>query len=148
MNSVKITAFATFGFIVIFLFSETANAFDLKALQAECAELGLKIGTPANGKCVLKLRKKEKESEARDNATQEEQLLMYRLQQQREAELHDLQRRSVQAQEELAKAQDRAATNNMLFNGIQMMRGTGPYALPQPRAPITCSTFGSMTTCN
>jgi hypothetical protein len=135
----------TFSLILCsFLNCKMAAAVDLQQLQNECADLGLKIGTLSNGKCVLKLRKKAMESEKKEAYLQEQQTQNYRAQQIKEAEMMDLQRRSVAAQEELAKAQDRAATNNMLFNGIQMLRGSGPYYQPQPaapRAPISCLTM-------
>lgn len=40
------------------LFANDSYAIDFEGLQNQCAELGFKIKTPENGKCVLKLRKK------------------------------------------------------------------------------------------
>lgn len=40
------------------LLANDSYAVDFEGLQNQCAELGFKIKTPENGKCVLKLRKK------------------------------------------------------------------------------------------
>ncbi|MCX7073946.1 MAG: hypothetical protein NTZ70_03910 [Methylococcales bacterium] len=40
------------------LLANDSYAVDFDGLQNQCAELGFKIKTPENGKCVLKLRKK------------------------------------------------------------------------------------------
>jgi hypothetical protein len=40
------------------LLTNDSYAVDFEGLQNQCAELGFKIKTPENGKCVLKLRKK------------------------------------------------------------------------------------------
>lgn len=40
------------------LLANDSYAIDFEGLQNQCAELGFKIKTPENGKCVLKLRKK------------------------------------------------------------------------------------------
>lgn len=39
-------------------FTNNSYAIDFEGLQSQCAELGFKIKTLENGKCVLKLRKK------------------------------------------------------------------------------------------
>ena len=129
-------------------FSEPLYAADIGSLKKECAELGFKINSIANSDCALKLLKianqhDEIESSRRVDAEQQaRQEQLYRQQQYEQAEL---QRRAVAAQEEVAKAQSNAAFNNMLFNGYQMMNGTGPYS--KPRSSVTCTSFMNSTTC-
>jgi hypothetical protein len=74
---------------------------------------------------------------------------------QQQAEMFELQRRSVAAQEEAAKAQSEAVDDqrrqyymNQFNKNIEKMTGTGAYAPPPPRAPIQCYTNGNYTNCN
>lgn len=72
-----------------------------------------------------------------------------------QAEMYELQRRSVAAQEEEAKANSEAADDqrrqyymNQFNKNIEKMTGAGIYAPPPPRAPIQCYTNGNYTNCN
>jgi hypothetical protein len=149
MSLIKVIS-CLLSFVIVLCNIGSAKAISLEELQKECEDLGLKIGTPANGNCVLKLRKKVKESQARDEYMEAQQMQMYRERQQQQAAMYELQSRSVAAQEALANAQREAVQNNLLYNGIQMLRGSGPYGYPTApsRAPITCHTFSNVTTCN
>lgn len=46
-----------FYFTSLFLLANDSYAVDMGVLQEQCAEIGFKIKTPANGKCVLRLMK-------------------------------------------------------------------------------------------
>ena len=152
------------------------DARDLSILQSECAELGFKLKTADNGNCVLKLLDKINagttvtKSIAKppsENDIEEAQKRLYARQQQyqydselirkqreidelkrQQEEMVALQRRSVVAQESAAKEQGRANGLNLMLNGLQMMGGTGAYARPAPRAPVTCITTGNIINCN
>ena len=144
--------------------ASNAYAVDMAVLQEQCADIGFKIRTPANGKCVLRLMKGVNATEAREaseeraradsvRAREEESLVrdaeiaQARAVRQQQADLMELQRRSVAAQEEAASAQSRNSSINSLSNTIQMLGGTGAYYKPAPRTPITCTTFVNSTTC-
>ena len=47
-----------------FLLITNSYAVDMEILQEQCADIGFKIGTPANGKCVLQLMQIVKNKEA------------------------------------------------------------------------------------
>jgi hypothetical protein len=136
-----------FGFLFfIFLIGSTKSyALDLQILQEQCADIGFKIKTPANGKCVLQLMQTVKNKEAQgladqrayeakvaaENAQRQQEALL----QQQQAEIYKLQRRSVAAQEQAAKAQSdavdnqsRAAWIGVMNQGLDRMTGTGVYA--------------------
>ena len=148
--------------------ASNAYAVDMAVLQEQCADIGFKIRTPANGKCVLRLMKGVNATEAREaseeraradsvRAREEESLVrdaeiaqaraVRQQQEAQQAELMALQRRAVVAQEKAARAQDSDNTLNMFSNTIQMLGGTGAYYKPAPRTPITCTTFVNSTTC-
>ena len=138
--------------------ASNAYAVDMAVLQEQCADIGFKIRTPANGKCVLRLMKGVNATEAREaseeraradsvRAREEESLVrdaeiaQARAVRQQQADLMELQRRSVAAQEEAASAQT--------MQSIVMLGGTGAYYKPPVYAPITCFTGGGgrWTTC-
>lgn len=134
---------------------------DVQSLQQECVELGFKINSEANSDCALKLLKRARKqdelarSQEAEISAREAQQRQIEYQQglvrQQQLEMYELQQRSLAAQERAAKAQSDANANAMIFNGIQMMNGTGAYYKPpppMPRAPINCYTTGNYTTCN
>ena len=153
--------------------ASNAYAVDMAVLQEQCADIGFKIRTPANGKCVLRLMKGVNATEAREaseeraradsvRAREEESLVrdaeiaQARAVRQQQADLMELQRRSVAAQEEAASAQSRNSSINSLSNTIQMLGGTGAYdkppvyaPAPAIKTPISCFTGGGgrWTTC-
>jgi hypothetical protein len=159
------------------IFASNAYAVDMAVLQEQCADIGFKIRTPANGKCVLRLMKGVNATEAREaseeraradsvRAREEESLVrdaeiaqaraVRQQQEAQQAELMELQRRSVAAQEEAASAQSRNSSINSLSNTIQMLGGTGAYykppvyaPAPAIKTPISCFTGGGgrWTTC-
>ena len=151
----------------LILMTTDTYAVDMEVLQEQCADIGFKIKTPANGKCVLRLMKGVKAEEkavavqekaysnqqaAQANQTQQEEYLR-----QQQAEMYELQRRSVAAQEAVAASQHEALVDqkrqrylNQFNDGIQKMTGTGAYA-PRPPSPpiqVRCVTNYNVTTCN
>jgi hypothetical protein len=163
----------TVYFLLYVLLLSNAYAVDMAVLQEQCADIGFKIRTPANGKCVLRLMKGVNATEAREaseeraradsvRAREEETLVrdaeiaQARVVRQQQADLMELQRRSVAAQEEAASAQSRNSSINSLSNTIQMLGGTGAYykppvyaPAPAIKTPISCFTGGGgrWTTC-
>jgi hypothetical protein len=93
----------------------------MEVLKEQCDEIGFKIHTPDNGKCVLRLmesaaiqkRKEEIEIRAYQNqqAVRAEELRQADAQRRQQTEALELQRRSIAAQEALAVEQKR---NNSL----------------------------------
>ena len=134
-----------FCFITLLQFSSNSYAFDMEVLQEQCAEIGFKIKTPANGNCVLRLLNTEKAAVAKEQANINQQVLQAQQSEasrQQQEEMRELQRRSVEAQEAVAQARATAAQaqksavfNNALQNSMQMINGTGPYARTQPQQP-------------
>ena len=161
--------------VISCLVSNSTSAVELSVLQKECAEIGFKIKTEDNGKCVLQLMDKfnskaiKQETVINDvNAAQQrtiERQKQYEkdaeiAQKQREidefkrqqAEMYEQQRRSYAAQEAAANAQREAIDNDRqarawsaVGESLQRQYGTGAYA---PRPPITCINNGNITTCN
>lgn len=156
-------------FIFLFISTSECHAVDMQVLQEQCADIGFKIKTPANGKCVLQLMQSVKNREAQALAEQrayESKVAAENAQRQQEAalrkqqaEMFELQKRSIAAQEAAANAQREAIDNDRqarawsaVGESLQRQYGTGAYApqpppLPTPRAPITCNSFGQTTTC-
>lgn len=160
--------------ISLILLSSKSYAVDMEVLQEQCADIGFKINTPANGKCVLRLMKSVKAEEkavaiqeqayANHQAEQEaDQVLQEAAQaaqiqqaevlRQQQAEMYELQRRSVAAQEQAAQAQTDAVDNqkrqrflDQFNDGIQKMTGTGAYA-PKPPTRVHCVTNYNEYTC-
>lgn len=131
--------------IGLMLLSNKSYALNLEVLQEQCADIGFKIKTPANGKCVLRLMKsvkaEEKAGAVQEQAYANQQAAIAAQAQQAEdlrqqqAEMYELQRRSVAAQEQAAQAQTDAATDQRRANGLRLMNqgldrltGTGAYA--------------------
>ena len=108
-------------FTCVLLMASNTNAVDITVLQEQCAEIGFKIRTPANGKCVLKLMKsvnvrevsEQKAKVDAEKAREEESRLrdadiaQARALNQHQEEMMDLQRRGVVAQEQATKAQNK-----------------------------------------
>lgn len=153
--------------ISLILLSSKSYAVDMEVLQEQCADIGFKIHTPANGKCVLRLMKSVKAEEkavaiqeqayanhqAEQEADQVTQIQQAEVLRQQQAEMYELQRRSVAAQEQAAQAQTDAVDNqkrqrflDQFNDGIQKMTGTGTYA-PKPPTRIRCVTDYNVTTC-
>ena len=155
----------------LILLSNKIYAVDMEVLQEQCADIGFKIKTPANGKCVLRLMKSVKAEEkalaaqeqayanqqAAQAAAQAAQIQQAEALRQQQAEMYELQRRAVAAQEQAAQAQADAVGDqqrqrylNQFNDGIQKMTGTGAYAPPAqaPTTRIRCVTNFNVTTCN
>lgn len=135
-----------------------ANAENVNYLKQECAELGFKIGTKDNSNCAFKLLKRARDQEIQKETVREQTAQIEAKQRELEYQQsllrserqksYELQQRSVAAQEEAADAQRRQSNQYMINNAVQMMLGTGAYYKPPPKTPVTCTTFGSITTCN
>jgi hypothetical protein len=104
--------------IGLMLLSNKSYAVDMEVLQEQCADIGFKIKTPANGKCVLRLMKsvkaEEKTVESQEKAYADQQAAIAAQAQQaealrqQEAQMLQLQRESVAAQQQAAQAQTEA----------------------------------------
>ena len=167
------------------LASNSIAAVELSILQKECAEIGFKIKTEDNGKCVLQLMDKFSSKatiqtstkaikqaieiddvSAAQQRTNERQQQYEKdaeiAQQQREidalkkqqAQMYDLQKRSVAAQEQAAQAQAEGAADErrsrglkLMNQGLDRMTGTGAYA-PKASTSFSCIRNGNYTTCN
>lgn len=102
----------------LILLSNKIYAVDMEVLQEQCADIGFKIKTPANGKCVLRLMKsvkaEEKTVESQEKAYADQQAAIAAQAQQaealrqQEAQMLQLQRESVAAQQQAAQAQTEA----------------------------------------
>jgi hypothetical protein len=102
----------------LILLSNKIYAVDMEVLQEQCADIGFKIKTPANGKCVLRLMKsvkaEEKAVESQQQAYADQQAAIAAQAQQaealrqQEAQMLQLQRESVAAQQQAAQAQTEA----------------------------------------
>ena len=151
-------------FLAFIMITSNSQAVDIQILQEQCADIGFKIKTPANGKCVLQLMKSVKNREAQalteqrayeskvaaENAQRQQEAAL----RQQQAEMFELQKRSIEAQEASAKAdreemanQRRARAWSAVGESLQRQYGTGAYAPPPPRTPITCLRNGQTTTC-
>ena len=147
--------------VLVYASIQPTFAADVEGMKQECAQLGFKLGTKDNANCAFKLLKRSRDIDAQQSQIQagearyqaEQRELEYqqaRIRQQEE-QLYELQRRSVAAQEQAAQAQQHEADTYRLNNTMQMIMGTGSYYKPPaitPRAPVTCTTVGSFTTCN
>ncbi|WP_340122229.1 surface-adhesin E family protein [Methylobacter svalbardensis] len=60
-----------FCFTSLFLLANDSYAVDMGILQEQCAEIGFKMKTPANGKCVLRLMKRFANQQAKEADQQE-----------------------------------------------------------------------------
>ena len=140
----------------LILFVTDIHAADMEVLQQQCSEIGFKIKTPDNGKCVLKLLKKistsidinsssvsqsqsieaaqQRNDERQQSYTRDAQRAQRERDYQLQQEMLALQQRSVAAQESAVRAQ-RAANYQSIIQGIM------------PRTPVTCLRNGDFTTC-
>ena len=72
--------FLSLGLIILMLLANDTHAIDMGVLQEQCADIGFKIKTPANGKCVLRLikginaKKKADEAQRETYVKEQEQL--------------------------------------------------------------------------
>ena len=146
-------------FYMILLTSTKCYAVDIQILQEQCADIGFKIKTPANGKCVLQLMQTVKNKEAQalaDQRAYEAKVAAENAQRQQEAtlrrqqsEMLELQRRSIEAQENIASEQRRSAGLQLMQKGLESLSGANrPAPVPILRAPIECRTYGNRTTCD
>jgi hypothetical protein len=138
------------------LLSSNCLALDMEVLKEQCAEIGFKINTPDNGKCVIRLMKtdaiQKSKEEAEQRALQNQQALraeekrLVDAQNRQQAELLELQRRSIAVQENMAKEQQRD-------NSIRLLNS---IANP-PKTSINCTStpifagkpqMGSNVNCN
>lgn len=157
------------------LVSNSVGALELSVLQNECAEIGFKIKTEGNGKCVLQLMDKFNSKPINqgttiDDVSGAQQRTIERQRQyekdaelvqkqheidgfkRQQAEMYELQRRSYTAQEAAANAQRDEIANERsarawgaVGRSLEKLSGTGAYA---PRPPVTCITNGNITRCN
>jgi hypothetical protein len=147
--------------IAFMLLSNSSYAVDMAVLQEQCADIGFKMRTPANGTCVLRLMKGVKAEEkavaaqqqayANQQAAQAQQAAAL---QQQQTQMYELQRRSVAAQEQAAQAQAEGAADErrsrslkLMNQGLDRMTGTGAYA-PKASTSFSCYRNGNHTTCN
>ena len=150
--------------IAFMLLSSSSYAVDMAVLQEQCADIGFKMRTPANGTCVLRLMKGVKAEEkavaaqqqayANQQAAQAAQDQQAANLRQQQAEMYELQRRSVAAQEQAAQAQAEGAADErrsrslkLMNQGLDRMTGTGAYA-PKASTSFSCIRNGNYTTCN
>jgi hypothetical protein len=155
-NQEMFSKFFTYMSICLVLFTTDIHATDMELLQQQCAEIGFKVKTPDNGKCVLKLLKKiniatdtksnsdsqsqsieaaeQRTYERQQNYAQDADRLQRERMQQQQQEMLELQRRSVVAQENAAQAQRAANYQNIIQSFT-------------PRAPLNCTSMGNFTTC-
>ena len=115
---------------------------DMEVLKEQCDEIGFKIHTPDNGKCVLRLmesaaiqkRKEETELRAYQNqqAVRAEEKRLVDAQNRQQAELLELQRRSIAVQENMAK-------ERQLDNSIRLLNS---IANP-PKTKLNCTSTTS-----
>ena len=129
-------------------------ALDMEILKEQCDEIGFKIHTPDNGKCVLRLmesaaiqkRKEETELRAYQNqqAVRAEELRQADAQRRQHMEELDLQRRSIAAQESLAVEQRRSNSLKSAENWFKLSESLQPKpAQPQNEMlPFTCRRLG------
>ena len=149
--------------IGLMLLSNKSYAVDMEVLQEQCADIGFKIKTPANGKCVLRLMKGVKAEEkaviAQEQAYANQQAAIATQAQQAEdlrqqqAQMLQLQRDSIAVQQQAAQAQTDAATDQRRSNGLKLMNqgldrmtGTGAYA-PTRNSTSTCVKNGNTLSC-
>ena len=145
------------------LMTANTRAVDMEVLQEQCADIGFKIRTPANGKCVLRLMKGVKAEEkaviAQEQAYANQQAaIAAQVQQaedlrQQQAQMLQLQRDSIAVQQQAAQAQTDAATDQRRSNGLKLMNqgldrmtGTGAYA-PTRNSTSTCVKNGNTLSC-
>lgn len=156
----KIVYIFGFSFFIFLIGSTKSYALDLQILQEQCADIGFKIKTPANGKCVLQLMQTVKNKEAQGLADQrayEAKVAAENAQRQQEASLRqqeaylrrqqsemlEIQRRSIQAQENIAKEESRRESLKIMQKGLEIMGGQ------QPKKPTTCLNVGAgIISCN
>ena len=135
----KAVSLYAFFLMAVILLSKNTYALDMQVLQEQCADIGFKIKTPANGKCVLQLIQTVKNREANEAAQQRayenqraaqeaDRQFTIRQQQQQSAllqqqtEMFELQKRSVAAQEQAAQAQTDTADGLRRDRSLRLMR--------------------------
>jgi hypothetical protein len=122
-------------------------------LQEQCADIGFKIKTPANGNCVLQLMQtvKNKENQAlAEKREYENRIATENAQRQQEAalrrqqyEMLELQRRQIESQENIASEQRRSAGLQLMQKGLESLSGGGH------RLRTTCRNAGiGIVTCD
>jgi hypothetical protein len=152
----KIVYIFGYLFFISLMGSDKSYALDLQILQEQCADIGFKIKTPANGKCVLQLMQTAKNKEYQalaerkavttENAQRQQEASLRQQEaylRQQQSEMLELQRRSIQAQENIAKEESRRESLKIMQKGLEMMGGQ------QPKKPTTCLNVGAgIISCN
>ncbi|MEN9898832.1 MAG: hypothetical protein RLZZ66_2481 [Pseudomonadota bacterium] len=146
-------------FLIGFLLNVNCYALDMEILKEQCDEIGFKIHTPDNGKCVLRLmesdatqkRKEEIELRAYQNqqSVRAEELRQADVQRRQQAEALELQKRSIAAQEALVAEQKRNNSLQSAENWFKFAESLQPKpAQPQnqmlqlPPVTTTCRRLG------
>jgi hypothetical protein len=136
----------------ILFFSIECHAVDMQVLQEQCADIGFKIKTPANGNCVLQLMQtvKNRENQAlAEKREYENRITAENTQRQQEAalrrqqyEMLELQRRQIESQENIAREQRRSAGLQLMQKGLESLSGGN-------RLRTTCRNAGiGIVTCD
>ena len=135
-------------------------ALDIEILKEQCDEIGFKIHTADNGKCVLRLmesaaiqkRKEEVELRAFQNqqAVRAEELRQADAQRLQQAEALELQRRSIAAEEILAAEQKRSNSLKSAENWFKFAESLQPKQPPPQKlqTPIFTRCINQMGTTN
>lgn len=134
-------------------------ALDMEVLKEQCADIGFKINTPDNGKCVIRLMKSVANQKAKEEAEQRayqnqqaakaQEIRQAEAIRQQQSEMLELQRRSIEAQENIASEQRRSAGLQLMQKGLESLSGANrPAPVPILRTPIECRTYGNRTTCD
>lgn len=150
--------FLSFAFI-IFSSMKVYSVDNFEDFKAICIDIGFKKNSEAFGDCVLelvsrsnKLELKNTEKLAAEQLATEKKLENERqmeVLERKQAELIDLQRRAIAAQENIAEEQRRTAGLQLMQKGLESLSGASrPAPVPILRAPIECRTYGNRTTCD
>jgi hypothetical protein len=125
------------------LLNVNCHALDIEILKEQCDEIGFKIHTSDNGKCVLRLmesdatqkRKAEIELRAYQNqqAVRAEELRQADAQRRQQTEALELQKRSIAAQEALAVEQKRNNSLQSAENWFKFAESLQPKQPPQQK---------------
>lgn len=132
---------------------------NFEGFKATCIDIGFKKNSEAFGDCVLelvsrsnKLELKNAEKLAAEQLATEKKLENDRQMEafeRKQAELLDLQRRSIAAQENIASEQRRSAGLQLMQKGLESLSGANrPAPVLILRTPIECRTYGNRTTCD
>ena len=139
------------------LLNVNCYAIDIEVLKEQCNEIGFKIHTPDNGKCVLRLMESAAKQRTKDEAEQRafqvqqiakiEETRRENARRRQQNEMLELQRRSIESQEKMVKAQQREAGFELIGKSLEAFSNANRPA-PTPKIHIECTTFGNRTTCD